>query len=200
MASAVRPVDSLAAACFNGDLPSAEAAVADGASVNEDGCAPDWAGTELPLAVAVLNKHFDVVVWLLSHGADSNGDRVMWSGATYSTSAILQLLIDAGGDVHRESWGQPPLIAAVRGDNGEDNVRVLLAQPSLDFTTKFMGKTPEQYARDAHRPALADMITRGEREGLVRTTACALRSHEVGHAVADRLRDEPDIMVTVLFT
>ena len=67
------------------------------------------------------------------------------------------LLIDAGGDVNRESGGWPPLFAAVLF-NEPDNVRVLLAQPSLDFTIKFEGKTPEQYARDKGRPALEDMI------------------------------------------
>ena len=43
-----------------------------------------------------------MVVWLLTHGADPNGDRVMWNGAFYRTAATLQLLIDAGGDVNGE--------------------------------------------------------------------------------------------------
>ena len=44
--------DRLATACANGDLPSANAAVADGASVNAEGRTHDWDG-ELPLATAV---------------------------------------------------------------------------------------------------------------------------------------------------
>ena len=35
---------------------------------------------------------------------------------------------------------------------------MLLAQPCLDFTIKFDGKTPEQYALDKVKPALAGMI------------------------------------------
>ena len=53
--------DRLATACFHGDLPAANAAVADGASVNEKGRTPGF-GTGLPLAAALLNKHHDVVV------------------------------------------------------------------------------------------------------------------------------------------
>ena len=151
--------DRLVAACYNGVLPSAKAAVADGASVNEKGEAP-WGGTDLALAAAVTNNHGDVVVWLLSHGADPNGDKVMTRGAYYCTAGMLQLLIDAGGDVNRSGGGgHLPLFAAVQGNNSEDNVRVLLAQPSLDFNIKtYDGDTPEQFARENYRPEVADMI------------------------------------------
>ena len=150
--------ERLVTACHNGDLPSAKAAVADGASVNKEGKVPGLFSTDLPLTAAVLNKHLDVAVWLLSHGADPNGDAVMHSGAYNSTAAILQLVIDAGGDINRESGGEPPLLTAVRGENSEDNVRVLLAEPSLDFTIKSEGKTPEQVARDCGKSAVADLI------------------------------------------
>ena len=84
----------------------------------------------------------------------------MVNGAYHSTAAILQLLIDAGGDVNRESRGQSPMYDAVLA-NSEDNVRVLLAQPSLDLTITYEGKTPDQYSRDwGERPAVADMIAR----------------------------------------
>ena len=104
--------DRLVTACDEGDLPSAKAAVADGASVNEEGRTPGWRRPVLPLAASVARKHHDVVVWLLSHGADPNGVDVMFYGARNSTTAILQLLIDAGGDVNRKSSGDPPLFAA----------------------------------------------------------------------------------------
>ena len=136
----------LATACWNGDLPSAIAAVADGVGVNWEEKVPGW-GFVLPLAAAVHRQHHDVVVWLLSLGADPNGRTVMFNGSTLSTTAILQLLIDAGGDVNEESNGLPPLLAAVRRDfNREDNVRVLLAQPSLNVAVKWDCKTPEQHA------------------------------------------------------
>ena len=149
--------DRLVTACYNGDLPSAKAAVAGGASVNEKGTPPGWDATVLPLQAAVFSNHHDVVVWLLSHGADPNGDIVMCDGAVSRTIGILQLLIDAGGDVNRTSNGLPPLFWAV-DRNREDNVRVLLAQPSLGFAITYYGKTPERYAHDYGYSAVADMI------------------------------------------
>ena len=147
--------DRLVAACWSGNFAAAKAAVAGGASVNEEGKKI----TSLPLTAAVSWKRHDLVVWLLSHGADPNGGDVMWYGARSGTTAILQLLIDAGGDVNR--WGilaGPPLFPAVWGRNSEDNVRVLLTQPCLDFTIKYNGNTPEDFARTYGTPAVADMI------------------------------------------
>ena len=149
--------DRLVTACAEGDLPSAVAAVADGASVNEQGKAPRWSIALLPLVAAAANECHDAVVWLLSHGADANGDKVMYHGAYYSTAGMLQLLIDAGGDVNRPSGGQPPLFTAVLGFNSEGNVRVLLAQPSLDLAATT--SRPHQYARDCGKHAVADAIT-----------------------------------------
>ena len=115
----------------------------------------------------MYRQHLDVVVWLLSHGADPNGDNVMYHGARDSAASILQLLIDAGGDVNRSSVGRPPLFTAMVGDNVDDNVRVLLAQPCLGLTITYSGETPEQYARYIGKPALADMIAQEvSRKGL----------------------------------
>ena len=147
--------DRLVATCWSGDLPSAIAAVADGASVNEKGRATR--GMWLPLAASAFTKRHDVVVWLLSHGADPNGDYVMFSAAYHSTAATLQLVIDAGGDVNR-TRGEPPLFAAVGGNNSEDNLRVLLAQPALNLFSTCDGETPDQYAHDNGKPALTVMM------------------------------------------
>ena len=159
MSSGASPslADRLTTACCHGDLPSAKAAVADGASFSEEGSGPGGWGRLLPLKAAVQYKHYDVVVWLLSMGADPNVGGVMFHGAYSSTAEILQLLIDAGGDVNRESGGRP-LFSAVDGGR-EDNLRLLLAQPSLDvFFVKLGGKPPEEYARDNDKRVLADMI------------------------------------------
>ena len=152
--------DRLTTACHHGDLPSAETAVADGASVNEAGWGP-WGGAAPPLAAAVAEKHHDVVVWLLSHGAAPNGEWVMYDGARLSTAGILQLLIDAGGNVNRRCGPTrkqlPPLFSAMFANN-EDTTRLLLAQPLLDVSLVSSSKTPEQWARDSGWLAGAAMI------------------------------------------
>ena len=172
----------LATACANGNFRSTKAAIAGGASVNEPGEAPDWALLFVPLAAAVYTRHDDLAVWLLSHGADPNGDKVMHYGAGWGTVDILRLLIDAGGDVNRESGGEPPLFSAVM-IGSVNKVRVLLAQPSLDLTITDHDQTPEQCARDQDYLALADIIVQEvsgrqaslwNREQLLGLTACGV--------------------------
>ena len=181
--------DRLATACYHGDLPSAKAAVADGASVNAKGKAPvpGW-DKRLPLVAAARQKHNDVVVWLLSHGADPNGNGVMYLAGD-STAAILQLLIDAGGDVSNSL-----LFSVIETYNAEDNVRVLLAQPCLDLTMKCAGLTPEQYADHQDTPAVADMIaqevSRKRLPILIGGAAACVVLTVCGVAVAGRSRDE----------
>ena len=153
--------DRLVTACHTGDLPSAQAAVADGASIEAVGkiLVPGWHCTMDPLAAAVFNGHRAVVVWLLSLGTSPTRGQVMWFGAGNSTPDILQLLIDAGGDVNRKSGGLvPPLFTAVCERRKGDNVRVLLAQPCLDFTTTYQGQSAEQYARGWSDPAVVKSL------------------------------------------
>ena len=158
--------DQLVLACQDGDVAAAKAAVTAGASVNAKGEARY--GRVLPLDAAIVGKHHDAVVWLLSEGADPNGDRIMSIGAFShaSTARTLQLLIDAGGDVNRESGSprMPPLFNAVNGYN-EETVGVLLDQPRLDLGVTYSGKTAEQYAEEEYKPALAHMIAREVRGG-----------------------------------
>ena len=159
------------------------ATVADGASVNERGRVPGWVFEGLPLTAALFNtgsgRAGQVVVWLLAHGADPNGAEVMWHVANEGVADILQLLIDAGGDVNRESIGEVPLRAAVHiFHRSEDNVRVLLAQPSLDFTLKSHdGRTPEQYARDTGELVHADMMATEVSEKGVPCVVGARKTH-----------------------
>ena len=179
--------DRLATACFRGDLPSVTAAVADGASVNERGRTSNWSSPDLPLTAAVMQKHHDVVVWLLSHGANPNGDRVMHFAVSYSTADMLQLMIDAGGDVSRKSNGMLPLFWAMLG-NFVDKLRVLLEQPSLNLAVTFGDRTAQQHARDFDKPALAGMITEevsgggSERRGVVLAAIryCDVQTNDAG--------------------
>ena len=91
-------------ACRNGDFPSAVAAIRDGASVNAQGC--DASGRLLtPLEAAVIAGHHAHVLHLLVRGGDVTGPLLVQHAAAYSNHIVLQLLIDAGGDVNS---GEPP--------------------------------------------------------------------------------------------
>ena len=150
--------DQLVHACASGDIASAEAAIALGASVN-DPCTVDCAHhAALPLDVAAAKHHYGVVVWLLSRGADPNGHRVMWSAAFEGTPEVLQLLIDAGGDANRPTAGDVPMFAAIYGEEGA-NVRLLLSQPFVDLGWTRDGKTPEQCASEEGLDDVAAAIT-----------------------------------------
>ena len=81
----------------------------------------------------------------------------MFDGAVSSAADILQLLIDAGGDVNKSSWGCLPLHSALY-NGSDDKVRLLLAQPSLELDIKHYGKRPEAYARSEGEPDLADLL------------------------------------------
>ena len=146
------------AACWAGNLASAKAALAAGASVNEMGEVCDWFSAEPPLAAAVWRGHLDVVVWLLANGADPNADDALAYGVRHSTPDILQLLIDAGGDVSGGKGTRRPLLFAAIEDYREGSVRVLLTQPTLSCTMTYRTKTPEQYAQDRGSTVLVDMI------------------------------------------
>ena len=188
-AAAPSLADRLVTACWSHDLPSMKAVVPAGASVNEKGNTPSWDVPVVPLKAAAFSE--STVVWLLSHGADPNGDGVMAHCTSWSTATTLQLLIDAGGDISWNCRRVPPLFAAVRGVNSEDKLRVLLAQPSLDLTIKYECRSPEQFARYHDRPALADMIAQEVSCCVAWRCADAVLLLKVwGGAVAGRSRDE----------
>ena len=150
------PADRLVAACGAGDAAAARTAIADGAVVNAAGTVGfmgiGW--SQLPLHVAVEKKHRDVVILLLQHGADPNAADVMYAAARYSTPEVLQLLIDAGGCVNRESHSRPPVFWV----KDDANAAVLLGQPLLDLAVTFEGKTPEQCARSHGTASVAALI------------------------------------------
>ena len=139
-------------ACSQGDIPAARAAMADGAEVNA--CEKFM---PLPLVGAVMHNQLAAVAWLLSRGA--RPDSAMCQGVYAGTTQVLQLLMDAGGDVNRHSDGRTPLAWAVKGPSVH-NVLLLLAQPRLDLTAASGdGKTPAQLARDSGKAGVADAIT-----------------------------------------
>ena len=112
-----------------------------------------------PLSTALYNRRRDVIVWLLSLGADPNADRVMYFAASYGTPECLQLMIDAGGDPSdSNTWGPPLYWAVENGVYKEEKLQVLLAQPALDLTVTYFYMLPETHARTTGKRDLADMI------------------------------------------
>ena len=150
------PADRLVMACLHSDLASAQEAVMDGARVNEEGVGM-LNERFTPLRAAVFVGQRNIVKWLLSQGADPNGSGVMHDGVWIEQPPTLQLLIDAGGDVNNTSGLWRPLFQVLESGQA-DELALLLAQPSLDFTVVDHGKTPQEYARYKGARAVADMI------------------------------------------
>ena len=163
--------ERLVTACLAGDLSAAKAAVADGASVHAKGAVPDALVPRFPLHAAVQSSDFDTVLWLLAQGADPNAEFVMFRAACYSTPAILQLLLDAGGDMNSCIEGVPLLFSVIRWSEHESchaAMRVLLAQPGLGLDDTPNGFTPERFAQYRGRGCCAVMIAeeRARRQAL----------------------------------
>ena len=110
------PQDQLVTACSRGDILTVASLIEIGASANDTGTTPRG-GTVLPLVAAVLKCHYSVAALMLSRGADPNGFDVMYVGTYYSSPEILQLLIDAGGDVNKGVGEllEPPLMSVANG-------------------------------------------------------------------------------------
>ena len=139
-----------------GDLQSVEAAVAEGASVNDKGIAPGYLNPILPLSTAVTSRRDAVVVWLLSHGADATGGGLVRDATCSGTVSALQLLLDAGADVNGASDERPPLCCAP--NTKADHVRVLVTQPLFDFTRTYRGFTAVEYVCNHMWPAVSDIV------------------------------------------
>ena len=153
--------DKLVSACLDGILPAVKASIAGGASVNDLG-KNKYGGVYAPLTAAVTYQHADVVHYLLSRGADAKGRDVMTAAVGNSTPAILQLLIDAGGDLnvaHGLSIAPPLFAASLAHGDVAAKVGVLLAQPGLELVAnEVMGQSPEAFASARDKPDVAAMI------------------------------------------
>ena len=152
--------DDVVAACVRGDAAAVQDLLDDGVGVNRLGFQQGFKHVP-PLHAAVSRQHLSVVTLLLSRGADPNGPEVMSAGAYGASARILQLLVDAGGDLHRRSSGWPPVFAALSvfspGNCGQ-KVQVFLSQPRFRMSDGYDGMTLQEYACAKGRPVVAEMI------------------------------------------
>ena len=175
MSSGQSDVDNeLSTACWVGDVDLARAAVAAGARVDVKGAPYGWPVPVLPLGIAMQSGHVAVIDWLLSHGADPNGDGVMVAGVWYGCPDTLQLLIDAGGDVNKPCPSEVPLAIAVRRARGA-TVGLLLAQPRVDLNASSgaMSRTMEQLAAAYGEPDIALLVAQEVSEASLRPPGVA---------------------------
>ena len=149
-------VKRLVLACWDNDMLSVRAAVADGASVNKTADVQALPKALSPLRAAVWQRNDGIAVFLLQKGADPNGHFVMNCCAYVSLHITLQLLVDMGGNVNRPSL---MFLLPFSDIDAESKMQVLLNEPSLDLTVKHADlASAEQHARMVTKHALADMI------------------------------------------
>ena len=161
--------EKLVTASDRGDAKRVAALLSQGAAVNEKRKPPGYGIPVLPLRAAVRNRHLAVVALLLSSGADPNGDGVMADAVAVSTLPVLQAVVDAGGDVNRDSDGQLPLFTAIcsQGTRSEveSKVSLLLAIENLNVdATNSDGLTAVQYARSKGKVHTASIIALAVRD------------------------------------
>ena len=117
-------------ACLKGDLVRAQRALADGARV--DGHCEKYPQIKLmPLSRAIGSHNRELICLLLSHGANPNGPYAMHMAAT-GPRDILQLVVDAGGDVNSKGeTGWPTTFVAANSGN----MRFFIHHPLFNLQT-----------------------------------------------------------------
>ena len=139
------PQDALVTACFQRDAATAHAALAAGASVNDEG-SDCQSSPHIPLAAATRTRLLPVVLDLLARGADPCLGCVMYYAATGNDAAVLSALIDHGGDVNANSRLGRPVFGCLDRP-AVATLQVLLDRPELDLSVvDWRGRTPEAYA------------------------------------------------------
>ena len=172
MASQGMLAERLVDACQRGDFPAAAAAIVEGAGVNDeaDSRSVEMIGTVYsPLCAAVCARHAALVLHLLHLGADPDGTNVMQCASDANDAPeILQLLVDAGGDVSRWSGGERPIFTALGSATPEQAgaLAVLLAQPTLqiDLKSRYNQSLEEVLERLRYPAAVAAMVRQEVRQ------------------------------------
>jgi ankyrin repeat protein len=125
-----------------------------------------------PLHGAVGKRHFEAAKLLLEAGANPNAISengmfpLMWTMEAHAagSAAIAQLLIDHGANTGQIYNDRTPLMWAA--DGGYPDIAAVLA-PSSDIMEKSRGRDPKtavDYAEQANRPEIADMLRKTHKQ------------------------------------
>ena len=142
-------------------LAAVAAALADGASVNDEGAAVGMYPRETALSMAVMTDQHAVVSYLLSRGANPSG-RPLVLACGQKSAALVQLLLTAECDVNAPVNGETPLFYAIASDiECADKVEALLGQQSLNLkATNRLGMLAEDEALALYKPHIAVRIAK----------------------------------------
>ncbi len=142
---------SITRSAGKGDLEKLKEFVESGIDVNAKG---NDKFHSPPLVIAAGNGHTDIVVYLISKGADVNayndiGFTALINTARYGVDIrIAEMLIEAGADVNRQSFtkgGETALMLAVEYRHNEMVKYLLSKKADVKIMTKF-GKKALDYA------------------------------------------------------
>ena len=137
-------------AADRGDFTAAQAALSDGANVNDEGLTVHGVSST-PLVAAVRSGHRALTLRLLQLGADVSTAAVLHSAVSFGSFELVQLLFNAGADA--SVGGERALCSAVeyRTAAGCKLLQLLLAQPSLslDALTRGLKRAEDRGVRTA---------------------------------------------------
>lgn len=169
-----------------GDLAGAEAAIAQGADVNEK------SGLQTPLVAAVRAANQDMIALLLDKGADpnkgagANTPLAMASGS--SDAAIVQMLLDKGADARASTNGNTALHRAA--ESGCLKCAELLVAAGADVSALTSDGIPAVHLASlgAHADVAAFLLAHGYAPPAVAPVSPALKSADAEHgkSVFDR--------------
>ena len=143
--------------CYEGKLDAVKAALAQGASVNDDASTcTDGGKRSRPLVAAIEREHTAILHHLLSLGAQASfADPAIMLAAVKAPLHILDSVITAGGDVNKTSrahaWKSPLFELLENGSKpqAKEKLQRLLVEPVLDLgkvTNAYFDATPAQHA------------------------------------------------------
>jgi len=112
-------------ACFNNDLEMVKILVEAGGIVQTKDMKSRSRAMFCPLLESVVNSNYEMMQYLLSHGANPNDAGIVGTTALHMAAAkgnvqMLSLLLSKGAEINiRDNYGQTPLMYACREGEAE---------------------------------------------------------------------------------